>query len=1241
MNSMPQKQPGQAPKKKRIIAIIACVLVVALLIPTAIFLVPQIWDKSDAVGTTDVPDSGDPAEPEIVVNTYSRQETQKIEQKLISVEQENDRMNLVLETGSALESLETGDVFLLQGDAESAFGELYFGKVESMTEEDGKVVCKVVTPKMDEVFDSIEITDATTELGFDNISDFVTLDGVSISRIGSVTDTRGNTSSSMPLSSSSDITYSNVNGGIKVDFEVDILKLLKESGKIKTTSTEAERVTEADKAKIMTVYYTDTGSCYHRATCHCLAKSKHATDLDSAATDMRLRACQICDPPVLTYDDLGEKISTEASLTLKGSASLENLGLGILGGKGKEWSVKDGFENLSLKTYGNITANATLQGNFDLELSGTSTRQVLWGDEDDPSLYLDGLNEKLLPIAFFTWKGGAFSVRTGPTSDKVSGVFTIGVMIYTDLQGNVKAGTTLTCSYNRSLEYQMDIFRNGEFVALTDNGMADAENESNFDMSLKAEMQAEGDLQAFNASVMIYIGNVNVLEFALVKIGVEGNGTLAFDSTNWDDDNHGFTVEAKVTVYVELFDLAIKMKYNKWFGEWEHDPDPLCRWDIATFEVKTPASDDPTEPPASEPSTGEPSTSEPPTSELSPDDPDPEKVHIHAYGTDDRCESCGAAYEDIGLEFELKDAYYQIKKYSATVADVVIPSKYKGLPVTKIANYAFNGCGSLKTVIFSNTITHVGYNAFSSCGNLTKVTLGTGVTTIDGYAFYNCKNLSEINLPEGLMTIGGAAFQNCSRLKEIVIPNSVTTLNNSAFSGCVGLTSAVIGNSVATIGDSAFSGCTALTSLTIRESVNKIGSYAFTNCNALKNVTIPNSITHVGYNAFSSCGNLKKVTLGTGVTTIDGYAFYNCKNLVEINLPESLMTIGGAAFQNCSRLKEIVIPNSVTTLNNSAFSGCVGLTSVVIGNSVATIGGSAFSGCTALINLTIREGVNKIDSYAFTKCNALKNVTIPNSITHVGYNAFSSCGNLTKVTLGTGVTTIDGYAFYNCKNLVEINLPEGLMTIGGDAFLNCSALQTIILPDTVTDLGQSVFKSCIALRNVVIGEGVTTVGNSAFSGCTALTNLTIKEGVNKIDSYAFYQCNALKNVTIPNSVTHVGYNAFSSCGNLTKVTLGTGVTTIDGYAFFNCKNLVEVNLPEGLMTIGGYAFENCSSLQNIVIPNSITEIGSCAFSHCTKLTNIAFNGSIETWNTISKGSSWNYQVPATELACIGGSVSLS
>jgi hypothetical protein len=54
----------------------------------------------------------------------------------------------------------------------------------------------------------------------------------------------------------------------------------------------------------------------------------------------------------------------------------------------------------------------------------------------------------------------------------------------------------------------------------------------------------------------------------------------------------------------------------------------------------------------------------------------------------------------------------------------------------------------------------------------------------------------------------------------------------------------------------------------------------------------------------------------------------------------------------------------------------------------------------------------------------------------------------------------------------------------------------------------------------------------------------------------------------------------------------------------------------------------------------VTYIGARAFYECSSLTSITFEGTVVEWNAISKSDSWNDQVPATEVICSDGTVSL-
>jgi hypothetical protein len=76
-------------------------------------------------------------------------------------------------------------------------------------------------------------------------------------------------------------------------------------------------------------------------------------------------------------------------------------------------------------------------------------------------------------------------------------------------------------------------------------------------------------------------------------------------------------------------------------------------------------------------------------------------------------------------------------------------------------------------------------------------------------------------------------------------------------------------------------------------------------------------------------------------------------------------------------------------------------------------------------------------------------------------------------------------------------------------------------------------------------------------------------------------------------------------------------------------------------SIGHGAFALCGSLTKIVLPDSVKSIGEDVFAGCSLLTSITFEGTVEQWNAIEKDGSWNYNLPATEVICSDGTVSLT
>lgn len=122
-------------------------------------------------------------------------------------------------------------------------------------------------------------------------------------------------------------------------------------------------------------------------------------------------------------------------------------------------------------------------------------------------------------------------------------------------------------------------------------------------------------------------------------------------------------------------------------------------------------------------------------------------------------------------------------KYNGAAADVTIPSRYKGKPVTTIGHAAFFN-SAVTSVTIPDSVTSISDSAFINCPQLTNISIPNSVTYIGFSAFNSCTSLKSITLPSSLSTIQSYAFCNCGNLETIRIPVSVTSIGNCAFADC-------------------------------------------------------------------------------------------------------------------------------------------------------------------------------------------------------------------------------------------------------------------------------------------------------------------------------------------------------------------------------------------------------------------------------------------------------------------------
>lgn len=194
-----------------------------------------------------------------------------------------------------------------------------------------------------------------------------------------------------------------------------------------------------------------------------------------------------------------------------------------------------------------------------------------------------------------------------------------------------------------------------------------------------------------------------------------------------------------------------------------------------------------------------------------------------------------------------------VTRYNGTAADVTIPSRYKGKPVTAINNAAFPNSA------------------------VTSVTIPDSVTSIPDAAFVNCSQLTNISIPNSVTYIGSFAFEGCTKLESITLPSSLLTISEFLFYDC-----------------------SQLTTIHIPDSVSSIRTYAFYNCGKLETIRIPVSVTSIGSYAFDDCPSSMTVTYSGSKKQWDAITkgSYNgvLENHLVCNTLEATFTADGTTF---------------------------------------------------------------------------------------------------------------------------------------------------------------------------------------------------------------------------------------------------------------------------------------------------------------------------------------------------------
>lgn len=286
----------------------------------------------------------------------------------------------------------------------------------------------------------------------------------------------------------------------------------------------------------------------------------------------------------------------------------------------------------------------------------------------------------------------------------------------------------------------------------------------------------------------------------------------------------------------------------------------------------------------------------------------------HIFDSNNVCTICNYESYTQGLVFEalsdesLPTCEYAVKDFeNADAKEIIVPSTYKGKPVSKILQ-----------------------NALSSHKKVDKITIGKNVRVIEAFAMASCDTLNDVVFQENskLDTIENFAFFDNTYLENIVLPQSLKTIKKGAFS-FTGIKSINIPKNVSSIdGYFLFRACYDLETITVDSAnqtykadgnclIEKSKNLLVAGCNGSQ---IPNYITEIGTGAFATIGENLEITIPASVQKIGADGFFGSfYKKINFQANSNLTYIDDYAFADCIGITEITIPAKVTHIGQFAF----------------------------------------------------------------------------------------------------------------------------------------------------------------------------------------------------------------------------------------------------------------------------------------------------------------------------------
>lgn len=546
--------------KKKLKKVIIILLILVVIGVGAFFIIknmlkPVVNDytvQGDAFSQeTEEPDNSNESEEEITENSaklsslvkvIGEENANNVNAGIVSLKTNSDStISITLNSVGApeFENYEKGDIFMLDGNSETPFGEVYVGKIVSKsTDSSGNLIVKTENPTLDEVFDEVYI-DQTTLLTEENINNIETIEGVSARFVDDLDSEMSNVSSQ---GNDYNVTYLD---GINYD-NVDVVQTddLNVDGKSIIFDFNAGVVFNLDTKQVTT---------------------KAITDISTEVIDDITVTSSVTQGKSPEGNQETLDTSNTVELGLNGKIGVENLISDI----NLNFNIfKGGMRDLSWEFGGKAIANVELYGKYEGKIGGEGTSYT-FGDKDIFAIKCSGLNKKTFPIAYIDFTGTQLyfdQVYSGITFMPVA----CGLMIYSDVEGNVTVSVSAGLDYSNEFNYKLTVFKDGKLCS--DMFQASSTETGKLEFNFSAKLYTDFTFLGFSG--LITISNINVLELGLIDIGAEAEAKFTATtvsnlekdengSYNWvkDEANSKLDADGYIRGYFKALELRIRLNY--------------------------------------------------------------------------------------------------------------------------------------------------------------------------------------------------------------------------------------------------------------------------------------------------------------------------------------------------------------------------------------------------------------------------------------------------------------------------------------------------------------------------------------------------------------------------------------------------------------------------------------------------------------------------------------------------------